>query len=258
MSDQFLLGALFGLLVALISYFARFLTRSGALATFALAVVVFGFGAWVWAVPIVTFFVTSSLLSRAGRTKKLRFREMFEKSGARDWAQVLANGGLAGALALLSVFFPLHELYPLYLAAVAAAAADTWSTEIGVLAKGRVISIVSLKPVPAGTSGGISIIGTIGGVLGAMTVAVSGFAWYGEIWMALVIGAAGIAGSLVDSLLGATLQARFRCPVCGTETERTEHCGRTIELSGGVRWMRNDMVNAICTIVGACMAWVFV
>jgi uncharacterized protein (TIGR00297 family) len=171
---------------------------------------------------------------------------------------VLANGGVAGVLALLSSFFPLYDFYPLYLAAVTAAAADTWGTEIGVLAKGRVISIVSLKPVPAGTSGGISIIGTIGGVLGAMTVAVSGLAWYGEVRTALVIGAAGIAGSLVDSLLGATIQARFRCPVCGAQTERAEHCGRTIELRGGVGWMRNDLVNAVCTLVGALIAWVMI
>src|SRR3990172_7005893 len=175
MPDQFLFGALFGLLVAVASYVARFLTKSGAIATFILAVVVYGIGAWVWTVPIVTFFVTSSVLSKIGRTRKLQFGEMFEKPGARDWAQVMANGGAAGFLALLSAFLPIEQLYPLYLASVAAAAADTWGTEIGVLARGRVFSIATLKPVRAGTSGGVSLIGSLGGALGAVTVAVLGF-----------------------------------------------------------------------------------
>jgi len=256
MPDQFLLGGLFGLLVAVISYAARFLTRSGALTTFMLAVVVYGFGAWAWTVPIVTFLVTSSLLSKSGRTRKLQINERFEKSGARDWAQVLANGGVPGILAFLSVSLPIQELYPFYLASVAAAAADTWGTEIGVLARGRVVSIVTLKTVPSGTSGGISLTGTLGGALGAVAVALSGYAWYAEIRIGLAVVVAGIVGSLADSLLGATVQARFHCPVCGSETERTEHCGRAADLSGGVSWIRNDLVNAACTFVGALAAWV--
>lgn len=255
MPDQFLLGGVFGLLVALISYAARFLTKSGALATFGLAVVIFGFGAWAWTVPIVTFFVTSSILSGLGRTKKRQVNEKFEKSGARDWAQVLANGGVPGVLALLSVSLPIQELFPFYLASVAAAAADTWGTEIGVLARGRVISVVTFKTVPSGTSGGISLIGTLGGALGASAVAFSGCAWYGEIRTALVVVVAGMAGSLADSLLGATVQARFRCSVCGSETERTEHCGRATDLSGGLSWIRNDLVNVACTLVGGVVAW---
>ncbi len=258
MPDQFLLGAVFGLLVAAASYLARFLTKSGALGTFVLAVVVYGFGTWVWTVPIVTFFVTSSVLSKIGRTKKLQFKETFEKSGARDGAQVLANGGVACFLALLSAFLPIQQLYPLYLASLAAAAADTWGTEIGVLVKGCVFSIATLRPVPAGTSGGISLIGTLGGALGAVVVAFSGYAWYGDTRTAIMITVAGIAGSLADSMLGATLQARFRCPVCGSETERAEHCAKVTGLIRGVRWIGNDLVNVVCTLVGAVVAWALI
>jgi len=256
MLDQFLLGAVFGFLVAVVSYVAYVLTKSGAMAAFALAVVIYGCGGWMWTVPIVTFFVTSSILSRIGRAKKLQFSEKFEKFGARDWAQVLANGGVPGFLALLTSVLPVQQLYPLYLASVAAAAADTWGTEIGVLARGRVISVVAIKPVPPGTSGGISLAGTLGGAMGAVAVAFSGYTWYSGIKVVLVVVVSGIAGSLADSLLGATLQARFRCPVCGSETERGEHCGRTTELGGGVQWIRNDLVNVVCTMIGAFVAWV--
>ena len=183
------------------------------------------------------------------------FEQVFEKSSTRDWGQVLANGGVAGLIAILSWLFPLHEFYPLYLGALAAATADTWGTEIGVLTKGETISILSFKSVEPGTSGGISEYGTVGGAIGAAVVALSGYPWYTELRTTLVVVAAGVAGSLIDSLLGAALQVQHKCGVCGKITEREMHCGQTSELHRGVRWIGNDVVNGVCALVGALVAW---
>jgi uncharacterized protein (TIGR00297 family) len=253
--SQFLIGGLLGLLVAAFSYAVRFLTLSGSIATFFLALVVYGCGGWVWTVPIVTFFVTSSVLSKIGRRKKAEYDQLFEKAGARDWAQVAANGGIAGVFALLTLVVPEGQLYPVYLGAVAAAAADTWGTEIGVLSKQRVFSVVTFGQVPAGTSGGVTVAGTLGGAVGAVCVALSGFAWYGDIMTAFLVVIAGIVGSVADSVIGGTLQARFRCTECGRMTERTEHCSRACLHVGGVRWLRNDAVNVLCTLVGGLIIW---
>jgi uncharacterized protein (TIGR00297 family) len=252
---QFLLGGIFGLFVAVIFNRLKLLTFSGSVATFLLAVIIFGIGGLAWAVPIVTFFVTSSLLSRLGAVRKREFREMFEKPGARDWGQVAANGGAAGLLALLAGLFPDHDFYLLYLAALAAATADTWSTEIGVLSKGRVVSIVTFHPVPAGTSGGVSAFGTLGGVLGSVVLALSGYYWYREVTLAVIVIAGGIVGSVIDSMIGATLQGRFRCASCARETERSIHCGVVAEHVGGIRWIGNDVVNVACTVAGVLAAW---
>jgi len=158
-------------------------------------------------------------------------------------------------IAICSGLFPLYDFYPLYLGALAAATADTWGTEIGVLAKGKTYSVISLKLVEPGTSGGISEYGTIGGALGATVVALSAYPWYTELRTTFAVVVGGMVGSLFDSLLGATLQARFRCFTCGKLTERRVHCGRTTELAGGLPWIGNDVVNGACTLAGALAAW---
>lgn len=255
MSDQFLLGALFGFIIAVASYVARFLTFSGSAATFLLAVIVFGVGGWQWTVPIVTFFVLSSLLSKFGGSRKERFDLLFEKSSRRDWGQVAANGGVAGLVVVLSALFPIFDFYPLYLGALAAVTADTWGTEIGILSKGRTVSVLTFQPVATGTSGGVSGLGTIGGAVGAAAVALAGYSWYSEFRTAIVVAAAGVVGSLADSALGATVQAQFKCEVCGRTTERQMHCGKAALRSRGVQWVNNDVVNFFCAAVGALVAW---
>jgi uncharacterized protein (TIGR00297 family) len=237
MYGQFLIAALFGIIIAVASYLARFLTLSGSLATFVLAVIIYGIGGWQWTVPILIFFVLSSFLSKYGRSRKEVFEQVFDKSSTRDWGQVL------------------YDFYPLYLGALAAVTADTWGTEIGVLTKGKTISVLTLKSVEPGTSGGISEYGSVGGAIGAAVVALSGYPWYTELRTTAIVVVSGVAGSLIDSLLGATLQAQFKCEICGKVTERKTHCGLTTELSRGTRWIGNDVVNGMCALVGALVAW---
>jgi uncharacterized protein (TIGR00297 family) len=255
MASQLLLGAFFAFLVAAGSYALRFLTLSGAVATLFLGVVVFGFGGWQWAVPILTFFLLSSLLSRYGRSRKKQFDVLYRKSYTRDWAQVASNGGLAGAIVLLATLNPIYDFYPIYLGALAAVTADTWGTEIGVLTKGRTISVLSTQTVLPGTSGGISEHGTIAGAIGALFIALSGYLWYSDLKTAIIVVLAGAAGSLGDSVIGATLQVQFRCGVCGRQTERAVHCGSPTMQIAGVPWINNDVVNLFCSVVGALIAW---
>ncbi len=249
--QQYTVGIGLALFIAAISFYAGFLTASGAVATFLLASLIFGIGGWRWTVPILTFFVLSSLLSRIGRSRKKEFEDLFEKSGNRDHGQVAANGGVAGMVALLAFIFPSRDLYPIYLGAVAAVTADTWGTEIGLLARGRTFLITSWKAVAPGTNGGVTIIGLLGGLAGAMIIAAIGSLWGIDWTMGGFIAAAGFAGSTVDSFLGATIQARFQCRACGKTTERHQHCGQPTKHIGGLGWLRNDAVNWICALSGA-------
>lgn len=250
--QQFTTGTGLALLVAAGSYQARFLSLSGAVATFLLASVIFGIGGWKWAVPILTFFVLSSLLSNVGKSRKAELADMFEKSGRRDYAQVFANGGVAGILALLSFGFPSRELYPLFVGSIAAAAADTWGTEFGLLGRGKTVSITTLRPVDRGRNGGVTWLGLTGGLCGGLVISFSAFAWTKEIALTGVFALAGVVGSFADSLLGATVQAQYRCPVCGKTTERTTHCAnQPTSLVRGFRWLNNDRVNWVCTASGA-------
>lgn len=262
---QLILGVLLAALVSYAAYRARVLDVSGALAAFVLGAVVFGIGGLTWAVVLLTFFITSSGLSRLFSRRKQKVEEQFAKGGRRDAWQVAANGGVAGLAVLLHLVFP-AEVYPwvMFAAAFAAANADTWATELGVLNKTWPRKLTTWKPVPPGTSGGVSLAGTLAAAGGALLIAAVAVMFWpvvvtsvGEkLLFGLVILAAGVFGSLVDSLLGATVQAIYWCPACGKETEKhpNHSCGSETTRLRGWKWMNNDAVNLACTLSAALLA----
>jgi uncharacterized protein (TIGR00297 family) len=248
---QFGFGVALGIVIAVVAFYAKFLKVSGAVATFLLASLVYGVGGWKWTFPILTFFVLSSLLSKLGKSKKKEGESISEKSDTRDLGQVAANGGVCGILVLAQYIFQNTDFYPMYLGAVAAVTADTWGTEIGTYLKRKTVSIITLREVTPGLSGGVSLAGFSGGILGASVVVASAGVWIGMGSVMVIAIAAGIIGSLADSLLGATVQAQYRCVVCGKSTERKMHCSTGTELVSGIRWINNDVVNWMCAIAGA-------
>jgi uncharacterized protein (TIGR00297 family) len=244
-------------IVALIAWRARALTLSGALAAAAIGGIAVSAG-WRWAVLLIVYFVSSAALSRFGAARKEKLtRSIIEKPGARDAWQVLANGFAFGVAALGSLATPYPE--PGWLAlgagALAASAADTWATEIGILYGGTPRSVLHWRPVPPGTSGAVSLVGSGGAVLGAIgigTVALL-MGWGARIAVAAVIG--GLGGAIVDSLLGATVQSRLWCDRCGVQTEREVHdCGRRTQPIRGMPWIDNDLVNFLAGIAGGLLA----
>ncbi|MBI2619145.1 MAG: DUF92 domain-containing protein [Ignavibacteriales bacterium] len=250
--QQFTMGSAFAIAVAVVSYQFKFLSASGAVATYLLATVVFGIGGWKWTIPILVFFVLSSILSRIGRNRKAEAEEFFEKSGPRDWAQVFANGGAAGIFVVCSFVEPDVPWYPLYLGSLAAVTADTWGTEIGLLSGRKPLLITSFKPVAAGSSGGVTLPGSAGGLGGSLLIGVSALPWLPDARILPWIVLAGLAGSLFDSFLGATVQGIYRCPVCGKSTERKRHCNNQPTVRRmGIEGINNDAVNWGCALMGA-------
>jgi uncharacterized protein (TIGR00297 family) len=254
-SHQFTIGVLLAFFIAVSSYYFSFLTASGSVATFLLASTIYGLGGWQWTIPILTFFILSSLLSKAGKKRKERFELLFEKTSTRDWGQVAANGAPAGICMFAQYVFPKINLYPAYLGLVAAVTADTWGTEIGVWIEGKTISLSHFTMVEPGTNGGISLAGFIGGAMGALIVSLSGILWAATERIVVIASFSGIIGSLLDSLLGGTLQAVYQCSACSSYTERKIHCGSSTALVQGIRWMTNDIVNWVCALTGGAIAW---
>lgn len=255
---RFAAGAGLGLLVGIGAYRLRMLSASGAAATFLLATIVYGIGGWMWTLPLFVFFILSSLLSRWRRSGKQRFDTMFEKGGTRDAGQVAANGAIAGTLAVVWHFTGDSGWYLLSLVAVSVATADTWGTEIGVLSRALPRSILTGRRVPAGTSGGVTVAGTLGGMLGSAIVTASAFLFIDLdlSTYALIVGF-GALGSAIDSVLGATLQAQYRCERCQSPTERRLHCDLEATLISGHRWITNDAVN-LCSALASIILVILV
>lgn len=249
--------------IALLARRAGSLSGSGAVAATVVGTVAIAAG-WGWGALLIGYFVASSALTRAGQARKAaRTGAIVEKGGARDAWQVAANGGLFALAAMARV--ALGDDWPGDLAtiagagALAAAASDTWSTEIGSWIGGTPRLITNWQPVAAGTSGGVTLWGFAGAALGATAVALAFTSLMlpgtqlGPFSGALVL-LAGVAGSVADSVLGALVQARRRCPTCNAPTERRVHdCGTATVPDGGWAWMTNDTVNAMATVVGAAL-----
>ena len=247
-------GLVLALIVSFSSFRFRLLTVDGAIAAGVLGTVIFGLCGLSWAVPMIVFFFSSSLVSRSKPRTDSDLQ--FEKTSIRDSWQVLANGGVGGVLSFLQFLVPDDKWCVAYLGSVAAVTADTWGTEVGMLTTGRVFLITRLQRVPRGTSGGISVVGTLAGGSGALLIAVIG-SWFGDLSATATIhvGVAGMAGSLLDSLLGATVQGQYRCPRCGVITEKLRHCDSPAVLCGGYRWLSNDWVNLTCAVGGALVVY---
>jgi uncharacterized protein (TIGR00297 family) len=244
--------------IALTARRAGSLSTSGAVAAIITGTVAMTAGA-AWGSFLVVWFVAASLLSRLGRTAKAaRTGQVIEKGGARDAAQVLANGGVFASAAAVALLRPdWAELAAGAAAgALTAAGADTAATEIGTLWGGTPWSLRTQGPAPAGTSGAISVAGTMGmafsaALLGALAAVLQLIPWSAAGFVAY----AGVCGALADTVIGAWWQARRWCPTCDRGTEQPVHtCGTATRAAGGLPWLTNDRVNLLCTIVGAVVA----
>ena len=245
-------GVVLAVAIALAAWRGGALAATGAAAAAILGTIAVGAG-WDWAILLVVYFLTSSALSRIGaRERDARTLGRIEKGGPRDAVQVLANGGVFGVAAIAFAVSGDRIWWSVGGAALAASAADTWATEIGTLARAAPRSIISGQVVPPGTSGGVTAQGVMAAVAGAALVAgmASFFGWPRAAVNAAMFG--GVFGSLLDSLLGATVQARRWCERCDTATEQRLHgCGHATALRGGLSWLDNDGVNLASTVGGA-------
>jgi uncharacterized protein (TIGR00297 family) len=255
---QILLGFILTIIIAYLAYRVHSLDQSGFVAATVIGTVIFGFGGLEWAILLMIFFLTSSALSRAFKHRKQILNEKYSKGYERDAGQVFGNGGVAAAFVLVHALYPESNLgWVGFAASLAAVNADTWATELGVLNPTPPRLITNLrKRVEKGTSGGVSLFGTFASLMGSAVIALPA-AWFTDHWPLFpLITLAGLAGSLFDSLLGATFQAMYYCPVDKKETEKhpLHTCGtETIHLRGW-RWLNNDWVNFACGAFGVAVA----
>jgi uncharacterized protein (TIGR00297 family) len=243
--------------VAIIAWRVRSLDRSGALAATVLGGAITASTGWEGGAILIAFFVSSSLLSRT--TSRLRPEQgrNVKRGSRRDAKQVLANGGVALVCAMAWSVWETDWLLGAFAASLATAAADTWATEIGAFSKSRPRLITTLKPVARGVSGAMSLLGTAATVAGAAFIAIAAVMLLGELnagslQVFFAISAAGVIGSLADSVLGATIQIHYHCPTCDELTERTIHrCGTPATYARGSALFTNDTVNLTAIVVGA-------
>lgn len=258
---RFVLGILISGIISAAAYKRDSLSKNGVPGAMLVGTIIFGFGGWVWGVLLFSFFILSTLLSHYKSKVKENLAEKFEKGHQRDLGQALANGGAGAMLAILYFVYPEPFVVAAFAGSIATVNADTWATELGVLAKHPPRLITNWKRVDVGTSGGISLQGTLATLAGALSIAlllglfllIDGNAGYFRYIFPATLG--GFAGSLFDSLLGATVQVIYYSPKRQKETEKKiDSDGTENTYLRGWRWLNNDRVNLISSLVGALVA----
>jgi len=279
-------------LMACLAYKRNHLTANGVAGAFVLGVLctwIFGIAGFVL---LLLFFVSSNVIGKIrNHIQKEEGNFIEKKNGRRDLIQVLANGLMAVLAAvvfaisdsslkmnaliaadeakeqlLMKIMFSAIVMFG---AAVTEAASDTWAGEIGRLSKKPPVSLKTGKIVPRGVSGGVTLLGYGGGLLGAAFIAVfwyvlfSGISGPMNLFMnklplgLAVITLSGFAGCIFDSFLGAFFQALYIDADSGNYTEKKKSpSGKDNALLSGIKWMDNDMVNLASNSLSAVMAFI--
>lgn len=238
------LSSLLGLVVLKLRAATLFAAATGFIITASLmfSTVTIPYEPWHTALlPVLAVSILAHIATRLGRAQKERLG-IAEKRRGRDASQVAANLGMAAlvsndlvrTLLMDSNWLSGVTLAPVpfmvaALAALAEAAADTVSSELGQVLSSQPRMITSMRKAEPGTDGAISWGGTLAGITAAGIVAVVGtYALRGDMFMLIVSSAGGVFGLFFDSLLGATLERRG--------------------------WLNNDMVNFLSTASAAVFA----
>ncbi len=275
---RLILGTGINLLLAVTAFKRQSVSVSGAVTGFILGLIIYlSGGFWFW-LHLGAFFISSTLLGRFKQEMKADSTSRHAKHGRRDGIQVVANTGPGAAAALLYLLHPHPAFLAAFSAAFAAANADTWAGEIGMLSARRPTSILTGKSLPTGASGGTTPLGFMASAAGAAFIAVvssvgvllaaaaqsvpapspgagsaSGLVpvVLFTIGIAAIVTVSGFLGSVIDSLLGASLQAEYICSVSGTHTERPHTGNSPNTLIKGYRRITNDTVNLLSVSAAA-------
>lgn len=241
-------ACLTAVIIAALAWQLKTLTAPGAAAAAIVGVAVLYGTGWGGGILLVVFFTTSTAASHVFPSQGRG--GTFGGSRRSAW-QVAANGGAAALGGLIGTAHG-GLGWMVLTAALAGASADTWATEIGRAAGGTPRDILTGKPVPTGTSGGVTTAGTLAGAAGAVLIGLVAGVMTG--WATLTVAGTliGFLSMMADSVLGARWQVRYSCPACRVECEERRHrCGAVAGYQRGVPWLNNDAVNALATTMAA-------
>lgn len=239
---RWLAAVVFGCAIVPFMIRMRWLDLPGGICGGLIAGVAVGLGGWAWIIPAAVFFSATSVLTG--------YRRPGRSTGMRGMSQVAVNAGLPVLVPVVGYAFTGDPVwYAVSIGGIAAGIADSWASEVGRFSAREPLSVAGFRRVPKGTSGAVSPLGSAATVLGALLVGGFG-ALFGGLAMVPVGLAAGVAGSLADTLIGASVQARFVCGTCQATVEDRLHCGTPTTASAGWRWVDNDAVNAVANLTG--------
>jgi uncharacterized protein (TIGR00297 family) len=224
-------------LIAAATYFAKQISRSGAIGGFVVGALIYFFTDWRGYIVLVSFFVLGTIVTKVKYRDKAAKGIAQEDQGRRGAKHAVANCSasliLGAAAFILSVLKNEHAAMLLmagFAGGFATALSDTCSSEIGQAFGKTTILLTSLKRVPPGTEGAVSLEGTFAGIVGSLILAAIAAA------AGVIHGWLGIVAVVIAAFVGNTLESII---------------GSTIEK---LPFVTNEVTNFINTVIGAAAA----
>lgn len=262
---QLIIGFLLNSSVVILAPKKKLLTLDGAITAFVIGMLFYLFGGFFSWLLLILFFLSSSIIGKVKKYYGLidETELVVEEKKGRSAIQVIANSVPALICLVLFHFTKQTYFYLAMVGTIAGATADTWASEIGILSKKTPVSILTFKPIAAGLSGGITLLGTVASFFGASFIAVSFLVFFfGKLQSieraflySVIIVLSGFISSVIDSILGILVQEKYQLEnqviteVKGQDTSTL--------LYSGIKGIDNNMVNLITGLLTAFVATIF-
>lgn len=197
------------LLIFAFAYMKGSITIDGIIMGLLIGQTIYQLSGFMLLMNLIMFFIIGSAISKLQNHKKQEAESLQEHTGARNYIQVCANALPSTLVVLFIAIYPQYKNYEILAYVLFATAfADTFSSEIGMLSKGKVISITRLKIISSGVSGGVSLLGTLAGIVGSIISSLFAYQSFG-LKGSLFISVMGFVGMIIDSILGDVLQRKY-------------------------------------------------
>lgn len=252
------LSILLSLCLASVAFFKKSLDSKALLVAFIFSVVICYVGGLVAYIILVVVFLLTVLSDKIKLSEKRNINEnIILKSEAKDVFQIVANVGPSVFFLGLYYFTRNISFLVSYAVVMAEALADSLGSNVGVLSKKNPVNILTFKRGIKGLSGNISCLGIFSSLLGSVIIALLFMFIEFKFSYFLIIFIFGFFGSIIDSLLGAWVQVKYRCALCGKVTEKKQHCHKLTEYYSGVKCFNNDFINLISNFTSGLLSLMF-
>lgn len=258
-TGEILLSGLMAVIIPFLAYKKNAFTLAAASAAVALLALI-SLAGIKWLILIVLTFLLLIVAEKIVKKtiEKENIDDISKKTGARDLVQLGANGGAALICVLLYMWTKEQMFMCGYVTAIAEAFGDSMASSIGSTSRGKTINLATLEEMPSGLSGGVSFCGSVACCLSCFAITLIALVLGLQTWHQLMISfICSTAGCFLDSLMGATIQVKYKCKKCGKVTEKEKHCDEQTEYFSGKPFIDNDIVNISSNFFAATFAILF-
>lgn len=242
----FLEGVLLSEILFLVIFFAKGLSYYGTILAMIMCVSYFSFGGLFGIILLLSEYFFIFFVSKFKRI----FLNVKKKENSRTFLQVLINGGLGTLFIILYGVFKLDYLLIVSVISLSGCFIDSISSDVGVLSKHEPYDFIKRKKVLKGMSGGVSWLGIISALISSFLVGYVTYSYMDlELGYFFLISGLIFIQTIIDSILGSLLQVKYKCKKCKKMTEKKIHCDKETKFIEGVRWIDNNMVNFISSVI---------